>query len=879
MANIYIDVKDSHCLTNHSIKRKSQNCGELENSLTSEKKKTKKNKLDTLPFVDTEDLTFQSSPSPDSSEVDINHSLINAFHYGRFEKPNLQTSLKGIKHNHECTSCVNEGSMFYASSIHSGYSQKVAKMMHKMGYKVSKGLGAEEQGSTIPIEYMKHSGRTGIGYSSLFPNSSNPLLQRGELPSSLVVKWLSYEGDEKSFPQLNFITQTDSLNIIKEAKFVDSNILTTLLANKSKLDIYESREDFLFARKRSNAFETIGKGIFQNRAAMKIANLDSMVDYAFTKWSNDYSTFRTIDAYSDISPFYFADLCAGPGGFSEYILYRLGWRAKGFGFTLRGECDFKLDEFIAGTPETFEPCYGILNDGDITKRENLLAFQKYVFEVSNKCGVALVMGDGGFSVSGQENSQEILSKQLILCQFLCATSILHEGGNFLCKTFDLFTIFSVNLIYLMYRCFYRISIVKPCTSRPANSERYIICNGFKLKEGKKVFALLLEVNDKINIIKPNGEDVSNFLCNDMLGEELLFKYIIKSNNLIANIQIEALQQLISFIHEKYRSTDFHIKMKTSCFFAWKIPEIFRSSFKIKCADPNIYFEEFCKHSNLVSRNLYNVSTYSRLINTNIDSLTEIHSWHCYPLYGKRLVLVSLGRDKIYFWDCANEPVRFAHISSIINQTLEIPANTILEVLLVDTFSFSGTEPTPLGKQFWVIDIYTISNHNVCNWSRLRRLKLIKLLYQVIHKPLSNYIPLRPILSFNLDELPNLLKHLLFGEKKIGCVKHACLKLRENSFVNITGIIFTRTIKHPWIARISKTHNKLYYFNTKTNISSFDAPKEATMDAYSGLKSRMIWLWSNPQEILLDNKLIFSKTIYDTSVIDSSRLTEFITRRL
>ena len=33
---------------------------------------------------------------------------------------------------------------------------------------------------------------------------------------------------------------------------------------------------------------------------------------------------------------YFADLCAGPGGFSEYVLWRKGWQAKGFGFTLRG---------------------------------------------------------------------------------------------------------------------------------------------------------------------------------------------------------------------------------------------------------------------------------------------------------------------------------------------------------------------------------------------------------------------------------------------------------------------------------------------------------------------------------------------------------------
>jgi len=33
----------------------------------------------------------------------------------------------------------------------------------------------------------------------------------------------------------------------------------------------------------------------------------------------------------------------------------------------------------------------------------------------------------GFSVDGQENIQEILSKRLYLCQFLCALMVLKSG--------------------------------------------------------------------------------------------------------------------------------------------------------------------------------------------------------------------------------------------------------------------------------------------------------------------------------------------------------------------------------------------------------------------------------------------------------------------
>ena len=56
---------------------------------------------------------------------------------------------------------------------------------------------------------------------------------------------------------------------------------------------------------------------------------------------------------------YFADICAGPGGFSEYVLWRKGCDAKGFGFTLKGPNDFKLEDFFAAPCELFEPHYGM----------------------------------------------------------------------------------------------------------------------------------------------------------------------------------------------------------------------------------------------------------------------------------------------------------------------------------------------------------------------------------------------------------------------------------------------------------------------------------------------------------------------------------------
>ena len=50
-----------------------------------------------------------------------------------------------------------------------------------------------------------------------------------------------------------------------------------------------------------------------------------------------------------------------------------------------------------------------------------------------------------------------------------------EGGDFVTKLFNLFTPFSAGLVYLMYRWFEEVCIFKQNSSRPGNSERYLIC--------------------------------------------------------------------------------------------------------------------------------------------------------------------------------------------------------------------------------------------------------------------------------------------------------------------------------------------------------------------------------------------------------------------
>lgn len=134
-------------------------------------------------------------------------------------------------------------------------------------------------------------------------------------------------------------------------------------------------EELRRARTRSNPFETIRGAFFLNRAAMKMGNIDAVFDFMFTDpkhpdgviehlcfnstflWTSMFFTLKS-PVLSSGDLLYFADVCAGPGGFSEYVLWRKKWEAKGFGFTLKGSNDFKLEDFHAAPSESFEPHYG-----------------------------------------------------------------------------------------------------------------------------------------------------------------------------------------------------------------------------------------------------------------------------------------------------------------------------------------------------------------------------------------------------------------------------------------------------------------------------------------------------------------------------------------
>lgn len=263
---------------------------------------------------------------------------------------------------------------------------------------------------------------------------------------------------------LQFAPELISIQSAPPPQYCDAERYAILQRVKDAFDT----DGFIEARNTANPFEGIGRSIFINRAAVKFANIDAVHHVSGVTF--------TLDAPQSEQPLIFCDVAAGPGGFTQYLQYRFP-KAIGYGMTLKhGTLDWST-RFLDMT--RFTPFYGPDGTGDLyTNWRSFIEF----FLQKHPLGADLVTGDGGFDLEDTEDKtllhrQEFLSSRLLLTQATIGIACTKAEGTFVVKVFDTVTHFSAQIIYLLAQCFREILIFKPVSSRPANSERYIICRG------------------------------------------------------------------------------------------------------------------------------------------------------------------------------------------------------------------------------------------------------------------------------------------------------------------------------------------------------------------------------------------------------------------
>lgn len=124
----------------------------------------------------------------------------------------------------------------------------------------------------------------------------------------------------------------------------------------------------------------------------------------------------------------------------------------------------------------------LMNDtnasGDVTSREMVEIIKQKLNEK-----VDLYTSDIGIEVKIEDMiHQETVEAQLNLGQIVCALHTLKDGGHMVCKTFLFFKPMTMSLLYILTKIFKELFICKPMTSRPGNSEIYIVGKYYKKDE-------------------------------------------------------------------------------------------------------------------------------------------------------------------------------------------------------------------------------------------------------------------------------------------------------------------------------------------------------------------------------------------------------------
>lgn len=234
-------------------------------------------------------------------------------------------------------------------------------------------------------------------------------------------------------------------------------------------------------------------------------------------------------------------LAEGPGGFIEAIQYsRKNSKDVYYGMTL---LDTKKDiplwnkcerSLMKGNSNI------IIESGDGTGNlyhlENLLYVRKH-YEHS----MDLITADGGFDYSVDFNNQEESSLHLIFSEICFAIMMQKKGGHFILKVFDTFSSSTIELIYLLTYLYEEVIVSKPMTSRPANSEKYILCNKFKMVHN------IEEIKDKICYIYKTVQDNPYTSILDVELPNLFLNKIREINSIFGQSQVSTILSVLTYI--------------------------------------------------------------------------------------------------------------------------------------------------------------------------------------------------------------------------------------------------------------------------------------------------------------------------------------------
>jgi hypothetical protein len=226
-------------------------------------------------------------------------------------------------------------------------------------------------------------------------------------------------------------------------------------------------------------------------------------------------------------------LADAPGGFGEaFINFRQGITDNIYAMSLKATNKiiphWKFNDTYCKN-NNVSIFYGNSGTGNIYDLNNIEDLIKQTG--NNAC--YFITADGGFDFSSDFNNQEEMSFRLIMCEIYAALKLQMEGGTFVLKIYDIHNITTMRLLYILKIFYKKMYFVKPLSSRPANSEKYVICNGFNMIDKEDIYNEITSIM-KHNIVMYNTD---THLCKDIYVPILFMRDIIDYNRVYITNQI------------------------------------------------------------------------------------------------------------------------------------------------------------------------------------------------------------------------------------------------------------------------------------------------------------------------------------------------------
>ncbi|CAF1350277.1 unnamed protein product [Rotaria sordida] len=411
------------------------------------------------------------------------------------------------------------------------------KLMKKSGYIPGQGLGVHSQGRATPVETSMHESRLGLGHH--YQSSMNLTSSASSTLPSVIDEPLFSSFDQSissycqtTLPILSYrsITIGSNLRSVLSSLFVKFDDLELLYKkreeyfrkfdrttmNKAKIFISDQLELLM----KDHKYREIHGFYLDYQSAFQLASLDKIFHLTSVNLKNSSSLSFIIDNRSLT-------------GFAEYLVWQQQNQLNGI--------------IISDLPHSFPQSSSVLIKSQVSA--NYPRVHLYFSDVSLLSNNLPI----NRRYMGQYNKYQFLQA--------CRNALiqLHEGGHFVCKLLDTLTRFTAGLIYLLYRSFKSLTILRPFTVDPASSVRFLVCQELK----HPVHPSISQHLD--NLIKyEKHQHILEVVPLKCLLETEFQQYLADTSQRLLQREIQALNKRLFFIDQKNDQQASHQAVTVPC---------------------------------------------------------------------------------------------------------------------------------------------------------------------------------------------------------------------------------------------------------------------------------------------------------------------------